>query len=122
MKTGGVILIVVILIIGGIIVYNLMSKTYSPDTNSNQNTATGTDVQIQNFAFSPTSLTIKIGDTVTWTNKDNTLHTVTSDSGNELNSKDLSKGQTYSHKFTSARTYDYHCTYHNSMKGKIIVE
>ena len=121
MKTG-VIIVIIILILGGIIAYTLISKTYNNANFGNQDAVTGTEVQIQTFAFNPSSLKIKTGDTVIWTNKDNTLHTITSNSGTELNSGNLDKGQIYSYKFTTAGTYEYHCTYHPSMKAKIIVE
>jgi len=121
MKAGVIIVIIAVLILGGLIVYNFMSKSYNT-ASGNQNTVAGIDVQIQNFAFSPSSLTIKVGDTVTWTNKDTATHTVTSDSGGELSSPSLNKGETYSHQFASAGVYDYHCTHHPSMKAKIIVE
>ncbi len=78
--------------------------------------------EISGFAFSPSTLTIKVGDTVTWTNQDAAKHTVTSDSGSELNSELLGKGRSYSHTFATAGTYNYHCTPHPYMTGKVIVE
>jgi len=81
-----------------------------------------TGVTIQNFAFSPATLTVKAGDTVVWTNQDSSSHTVVSDSGSEIASGTLSQGGTYSHTFNSAGTYGYHCGIHQNMKGKIIVE
>ena len=74
------------------------------------------------FAFSPSGLTIKKGDSVVWTNQDSVGHTVTSDSGSELDSELLSTGESYSYKFANAGIYEYHCTPHPSMKAKIIVE
>ena len=53
----------------------------SQDGNFNGN------VEIINFAYQPSDITIKVGDTVTWTNKDSVGHTVTSDDGNELDSE-----------------------------------
>lgn len=79
-------------------------------------------IDIVNFAFSPSTLIISKGDRVVWTNKDSVRHTVTSNSGVELNSNTLSKGQTYSHKFDSAGEFTYHCTPHQSMQGRIIVK
>jgi amicyanin len=79
------------------------------------------DVAISGFAFSPAELSIKAGDTVTWTNEDSAPHTIISDSGNEIGSETLSNGQTYSHTFNTAGTFDYHCSIHKSMKAKIIV-
>jgi len=79
-------------------------------------------IEIKSYAFSPSELTIKKGETVTWTNKDPTSHTITSDSGDELDSGPLSSGGTYSHTFNNVGTFDYHCSIHSTMKGKVIVE
>ncbi|VVB71113.1 Halocyanin [uncultured archaeon] len=78
-------------------------------------------IEISNFAFNPTSISIHSGDTVTWTNKDSVAHTVTSDSGSELNSDSLSNGASYSHTFTTPGVYTYHCTFHPHMMGSITV-
>ncbi len=80
------------------------------------------NIDIKSFAFSPSTLTIKKGDKVVWTNKDSAGHTVTSDFGNELNSGTLSNGESYSHTFNTAGTFEYHCAPHPFMKAKIIVE
>jgi plastocyanin len=79
-------------------------------------------VNIQNFAFSPNSLTINKGDSVVWTNMDSSSHTVTSDSGSELKSGTLSNGQTYTHTFNTAGTFTYHCSIHPMMTAEIIVQ
>lgn len=78
-------------------------------------------VAIQNFAFNPSALTVKAGTTVTWTNEDSVAHDVISDSG-AFSSDSLSTGQTFSHTFDAAGTYEYHCGIHPSMRAKIIVE
>ncbi len=76
-------------------------------------------VSIKGFAFTPQEVTIKVGDTVTWTNEDAARHTVT---GGAWDSGDLAQGQNYSRLFAQAGTYDYTCTYHPNMKGKVIVQ
>lgn len=78
-------------------------------------------VTIQNFAFSPATLTIKSGTTVTWTNMDSAPHTVTSDSG-AFSSPQLSNGGSFSFTFNTAGTYSYHCSNHPYMKGTITVQ
>jgi len=78
-------------------------------------------VTIQNFAFSPKTLTVAPGTTVMWTNKDSAAHTVTSDSGSTLASGDLSHGKSYAHTFTKAGTYTYHCAIHPYMKATVVV-
>ncbi|HEY3421823.1 MAG TPA: cupredoxin domain-containing protein [Methanocellaceae archaeon] len=76
-------------------------------------------VSIQNFAFSPGTVTILKGGTVIWTNNDSTAHTVTfADSG----SPSLNHGDTYTKTFVESGTFDYHCSIHPSMTGKVIVQ
>jgi plastocyanin len=75
---------------------------------------------IQSFAFSPNPLTIALGSTVTWTNRDGAPHTVTADDGS-WGSSTLGQGGTYSHVFTSPGTYTYYCAIHPSMKGTVVV-
>ena len=83
--------------------------------------AGGAQISIQNFSFSPASVTVKAGDTVTWTNNDSATHTVTGDK-NEFNSGDVAPGATFSFTFKTAGTVDYHCAIHPSMKGTITVQ
>lgn len=79
-------------------------------------------VTMANFTFSPSSMTVAVGDTVTWRNDDNVGHTVTSDTGTELNSPLLGNGQSYQHVFGTAGTFPYHCSVHTTMTGTIIVQ
>lgn len=80
-------------------------------------------VDIKDYAYAPATITIKIGDTVTWTNQDGVGHDVVADnpSDDAPNSALLDKGETYSFKFTKAGTYTYHCSPHPYMKGTVIV-
>jgi plastocyanin len=73
------------------------------------------------MAFSPSTLTVTAGTTVTWTNKDGVPHTVTSDNG-LFDSGSISNNGTYSHKFETAGTYPYHCSIHTSMTAKVVAE
>jgi amicyanin len=77
-------------------------------------------VAIADFAFGPATLTITVGDTVTWTNEDAVVHTATSVNG-AFDSGDLEQGASYSLTFTTPGTYDYLCTPHPSMTGRIVV-
>ena len=70
--------------------------------------------------FLPEDLTINVGDTVTWTNNDDSPHTVTADD-DEFNSGNLAEGATWSYTFTETGTYDYRCNYHGSMTGSVSV-
>ncbi|MBI4894933.1 MAG: cupredoxin family copper-binding protein [Candidatus Aenigmarchaeota archaeon] len=79
-------------------------------------------VEIKNFAFDTPTMTIHKGDTVVWTNSDAASHTVTSDSGSELGSQTLNKGDSYTHTFNTSGTFNYHCAFHSGMKATVIVE
>lgn len=83
--------------------------------------ATNVTVVIKNFAFSPASLTIKAGTKVTWINNDVAPHTVTSDSGNLLNSPTIAPGQSFSFTFNNISTTNYHCKIHPMMKASVTV-
>jgi plastocyanin len=78
-------------------------------------------VTISDFAFSPATLTITAGDTVTWTNDDPIVHTATSATG-AFDSGDLAEGASFSVTFTTPGTYDYVCTPHPTMTGRIVVQ
>ena len=140
-KRNLVVLVVIafVVIVGGVLA---LSMRKAPQTNSN-NTAsqtsmsheqmssgssgsspTATDtVTIENYAFSPESITVKVGTKVTWTNKDSVGHTVTADkpSADAPNSDVFMQGKSYSFTFTKAGTYNYHCTPHPYMKATVTV-
>ena len=95
-----------------------------PDSSATGYAVQSAAVSISNFKFEPKVLRVKAGTTVTWTNTDGT-HTAVSD-GENFSSPTLSKGQTFSHKFTKRGRYPYHCSFHGSkgggnMAGTIIV-
>jgi plastocyanin len=85
--------------------------------------AGGNTVFIKNFAFDPSTLTVKSGTVVTWINQDGASHAIVSDTGSPaaFSSDSLSSGASYSFTFTQPGTYTYHCSIHPSMKGTIIV-
>ena len=86
-------------------------------------TRAGSDnaVQIVDFAFSPAELTITVGDSVTWTNLDAVEHTATATDGS-WDTGLLGEGESGTIVFTETGTYDYVCTPHPSMTGRIVVE
>src|SRR3989344_1038369 len=113
-------IVIVLLIAGGLIYYFSASSSQSPDTNTddavkpvNYSGPIQHSIEISGFAFSPTTLNIKVGDRVTWTNMDSAPHTVTSDSGSELVSSTLDQRQSYSHTFSQPGTFTYHCRFHS---------
>lgn len=97
------------------------SGTSTSGSNSSGGASAGGAVSIANFAFSPASVTVKVGQTVTWTNNDSVAHTVTSDDGS-FDSGQLSPGATFKHTFDKAGQYSYHCSVHPDMTGSVTVQ
>jgi plastocyanin len=75
-------------------------------------------VHMKDFAFDPGTLKIHAGDRVTFQNDDDATHNVTADA---FQSGDIGSGKSWSYTFSKAGTYTYACTYHDGMKGTIIV-
>ncbi len=120
---GGLLIVLVLsLMVGGCYQSAPTSAPTSPPSEETTTPAGGTvhQVTIKDFAFSPEVITIKVGDTVTWTEQDTVHHTVTA--GGIWNSGDLGQGKTYSKTFDEAGTYSYICNYHPNMQGRVIVE
>ena len=91
----------------------------SPPSNLSTPTTQSNSVIIQNFAFSPSTLTIKTGTTVTWTNEDSAPHSIKS---TDFNSDTLQPGDTFPFTFDKPGMYTYQCGIHPSMKATIVVE
>ena len=79
------------------------------------------DISMQGLAFVPAAITVAAGTTITWTNNDFTIHTVTSDTG-AFASQDIAMSGTFSHTFGEKGVFPYHCTIHPTMKGTVTVE
>lgn len=106
------------------LVFALLTLLHSPTTigASAPAAASSYSVQITNYAYSPASINVNEGDTITWTNQDTVPHTVTTSSGPQtLSSPDLSKGQSWSFTFTQPGTYSYYCAVHPYMRAQVIV-
>jgi plastocyanin len=84
--------------------------------------ATKTEIVIDNFSFSPKTVTVAAGAAVTWTNHDNVPHVVTSVDNQFQKSPVLQAGQSFSSTFARGGTYSYFCSIHPRMTGKIIVK
>jgi amicyanin len=98
------------------------TETTTEDVTDNDATATE-EVEIEDMAFSPASITVKKGTTVTWTNRDAVQHTVTPDNPSTefAASGMLSSDESYSVTFNTVGTYTYHCQPHPQMTGTVIV-
>ncbi len=75
---------------------------------------------ISDFKFSPATITIHAGDTITWTNNGPAPHTATASNGS-FDTGNLNKGQSASHTFTQAGTFAYICSIHPFMHGTVVV-
>ena len=73
------------------------------------------------LTFDPATQTAHVGDIIQWSNTGSVEHTVTFDSQPSLSDPSLQPGGTWEVKFTSAGTYQYHCTIHANMVGSIVV-
>ncbi len=89
--------------------------------NTGQSSAANAEVKIDNFSFGPQTVTVPIGATVTWTNRDDIPHTVVSTDG-VFRSKVRDTDEKFSYTFTKAGTYPYFCSVHPKMTGKIVVQ
>jgi plastocyanin len=78
-------------------------------------------IKIDNFSFLPASVTVRVGTKVTWTNRDDMPHTVTS-TDKRLASPLLDTDQTFSYTFTAPGTYAYYCGIHPKMTAQITVK
>ena len=83
--------------------------------------ASSATVQIDNFAFAPATLTVTAGTTVIWKNHDDDAHTVV-EKDRKFKSAALDTDDTFSQTFTTPGEYDYFCSVHPRMTGKIVVK
>lgn len=79
-------------------------------------------IEIKDFAFGPKTITIKSGDSVTWTNRDSVGHTATADDEGGFDTGLLDKDESKTITFDKPGTYPYHCTPHPNMKAEVVVE
>lgn len=86
-----------------------------------QQKAENVEVKIDNFSFGPAELTVRVGSTVTWTNRDDIPHTVRSTDG-VFKSKVLDTDDKFSFTFSKAGIYPYFCSLHPKMTAKVIVQ
>lgn len=126
---AGVIVVVVIAGVVGALVLNHKSNSNKPksmsmssSSKSTSNTVVTDAVTIKDFAFSPTTIKVKKGTKVTWTNQDSTAHTVTATSGGGFDSGSIAQGASFSFTFNTTGTFSYKCSFHPDMMGTVIVQ
>src|SRR5207237_6762706 len=94
--------------------------TVGPSTTGPAAAAATADLGIMNFRFTPASVSVRAGNTVRWTNKDGTAHTVTLTQP-AVGSGTLNPHDRFSHAFTEPGTFAYHCQIHPFMDGAVVV-
>jgi plastocyanin len=97
------------------------AATAAPVTSAPVSSGNEVKVDISGFAFNPGTITIKVGQTVTWTNNDSASHNVKADDGSFASST-LGNGASFSYTFNTAGTYTYKCGFHANMLGTVVVQ
>jgi plastocyanin len=83
--------------------------------------ASSVEVNIDNFTYSPTSLVVRVGTQITWTNRDDIPHTVV-ENGKVFKSKVLDTNEKFTFRPEKAGTYKYYCSIHPKMTAEVVVE
>ena len=87
--------------------------------------APASSIAIKNFEFQPARLSVQVGTTVTWTNEEDSLHTVTAgapdDRSGLFDSGEFDTGKTFEFTFPDTGTYTYFCDRHEFMRGEVVV-
>ena len=119
MKVILTIIVIAILAVGG---YYIIKGGYGNSGNSSvsSNSTVTNNVDINNLSFEPSNITVKAGSEITFANQDSVEHTVTANGG-EFN-QIVAAGDKAVITIPNPGTYDYHCSIHTTMKGKIIVQ
>jgi plastocyanin len=101
---------------------NQTNEATAPAVSPGMAAKTAAQVTIEGVKYSLETVEIRKGETVTWVNDDLTPHTVTSQTGGELNSGSIEPGASWSHTFLQAGTFPYYCTFHTEMKSNVRVK
>jgi plastocyanin len=80
------------------------------------------EIKIDNFSFTPLTVTVPAGTQITWTNQDDIPHTVVSEDKTTFKSRALDTDEKFSFTFTKAGTYTYFCSIHPKMTAKVVVQ
>ena len=100
----------------------LMSGHVTPAASQPNDSGNKYQVNIDNFSFTPATLTVPVGAKVTWTNKDDVPHTVVSTTKAFPHSPAMDTDESFSYAFAKAGTYEYYCSVHPKMVGKVVVQ
>ncbi len=94
---------------------------WSAPASAGGNAESGQQIEIANFSFVPQTVTVKQGTTVTWVNRDDSPHTVVS-TAKEFSSPAMDTSDTYTYTFNRPGSFEYYCSVHPHMRGKVIVQ
>lgn len=127
-----IIAVVAVIVIGVIMAGGKKTNTASTtpaksSSSSKADTASAVatmSIDIKDYMFGPMVTKVKVGDTVTWTNKDAVHHNIVADtaSADAPNGPLFGQNETFSFKFTKAGSFSYHCDPHPYMHGTVVVE
>jgi aldose sugar dehydrogenase len=119
----------------GIMLSSPVTSSYGESSSSGYSSKTLSGTHIVSIiginkdkSFDPNPIEINAGDSVTWTNDDDDIHTVTSGCsegptiGRDFDSGTLASGESFTHKFDNPGTFEYFCSFHESMTGKVVVK
>jgi plastocyanin len=112
---------IAILTVALVIAIGAMGTSYHNLMVNAQQKPETTEIKIDNFSFGPGTLTVPVGTTVTWTNRDDIPHTAVSTEG-AFKSKVMDTDEKFSYTFTKPGTYPYFCSIHPKMTGKVVVQ
>jgi plastocyanin len=104
-----------------VMVLTLLLSAGTPRGSATPAQAASAEVKVDNFSFGPATLTVAVGTTVTWTNRDDIPHTVVS-TDKVFKSKVLDTDEKFSFTFSKAGTYPYFCSIHPKMTGSVVVQ
>jgi plastocyanin len=99
----------------------IIAQQGSFTASAQEKPASTAEVKIDNFSFGPAAITVTVGTTVTWINRDDIPHTVVS-TEKVFKSKVLDTDEKFSYTFTKAGEYPYFCSIHPKMTGKVVVQ
>lgn len=113
--------ILTVLVVIGLFYFNSnrQQTNQEPSTQQLQSENSASTITIRNFSFTPETLTVKEGTKVIWVNQDTAPHIITSET---FSSSTINQGNTFEFTFATKGTFEYSCSIHPSMKGKIVVE
>ena len=99
----------------------ILAQRESFTASAQEKQASTAGVKIDNFSFGPAAITVPVGTTVTWINRDDIPHTVVS-TEKVFKSKVLDTDEKFSFTFTKPGEYPYFCSIHPKMTGKVVVQ